>query len=48
MFIRPLVVSSQISYQILGGLRNQLRPDVYQDERHKWRDEEIPGGSGQF
>uniref|UniRef100_A0A1I7WZC1 Uncharacterized protein n=1 Tax=Heterorhabditis bacteriophora TaxID=37862 RepID=A0A1I7WZC1_HETBA len=33
---------------IIKCLRNQLRPDVYQDERHKWRDEEIPGGSGQF
>ncbi|RCN53519.1 ATG protein [Ancylostoma caninum] len=46
-FIRPLVVSTQIGYQLLGGLRAQLRPDVYQDERHKWKDEEVPGGSGQ-
>ncbi|WKY16337.1 hypothetical protein Q1695_001199 [Nippostrongylus brasiliensis] len=40
------VTSTQIGYQLLGGLRNQLRPDVYQDERHKWKNDEVPGGSG--
>ncbi|KAJ1355433.1 hypothetical protein KIN20_012830 [Parelaphostrongylus tenuis] len=45
--IRPLVAGTQIGYQLLGGLKAQLRPDVYQDERHKWKTEEVPGGSGQ-
>ncbi|VDM61936.1 unnamed protein product [Angiostrongylus costaricensis] len=45
--IRPLVAGTQIGYQLLGGLKAQLRPDVYQDERHKWKNEEVPGGSGQ-
>ncbi|VDL71480.1 unnamed protein product [Nippostrongylus brasiliensis] len=33
---------------LFSGLRNQLRPDVYQDERHKWKNDEVPGGSGQY
>ncbi|XGW33403.1 hypothetical protein V3C99_017658 [Haemonchus contortus] len=45
--IGPLVAGTQIGYQVLGGIRNQLRPDVYQDERHKWKNDEVPGGSGQ-
>ncbi|KJH43949.1 ATG protein [Dictyocaulus viviparus] len=40
--IRPLVAGTQIGYQLLGGLRAQLRPDVYQDECHKWKNEEVP------
>ncbi|KAK6060464.1 ATG protein [Cooperia oncophora] len=45
--IGPFVAGTQIGYQVLGGIRNQLRPDVYQDERHKWKNDEVPGGSGQ-
>ncbi|PAV90862.1 hypothetical protein WR25_01396 [Diploscapter pachys] len=45
--LRPLVLSTQVTHQLLGGLRNQLRPDIYEDERHKWRENEVPGGSGQ-
>lgn len=45
--IGQLVAGTQIGYQVLGGIRNQLRPDVYQDECHKWKNDEVPGGSGQ-
>ncbi|KAK6055356.1 hypothetical protein COOONC_07140 [Cooperia oncophora] len=43
--IGPFVAGTQIGYQVLGGIRNQLRP--YQDERHKWKNDEVPGDSGQ-
>ncbi|KAK5964964.1 hypothetical protein GCK32_006591 [Trichostrongylus colubriformis] len=45
--IGPFVAGTQIGYQVLGGIRNQLRPDVYQEERHKWKNEEVSGGSGE-
>lgn len=44
-FLGQFVMASQITYQLLGGLRNQMRPDIYQDEKRKWGDTDIPGGS---
>ncbi|CAD6188733.1 unnamed protein product [Caenorhabditis auriculariae] len=40
-FLGPIVMASQVTYQLLGGLRNQLRPDIYQDERRKWGEEDL-------
>ncbi|CAI5453924.1 unnamed protein product [Caenorhabditis angaria] len=45
-FLSPIVMASQVTYQLLGGLRNQLRPDVYRDERRKWGEDNVPGGIG--
>ncbi|CAI4225608.1 unnamed protein product [Auanema sp. JU1783] len=43
--LRPLVIGFQISFQLLGGIRNQLRPDIYKDECLKWEQEQnVPGG----
>lgn len=43
-FLGPIVMATQVTYQLLGGLRNQLRPDTYQDERRKWGEKDVPGG----
>ncbi|EGT43192.1 hypothetical protein CAEBREN_16840 [Caenorhabditis brenneri] len=43
-FLGPIVLATQVTYQLLGGLRNQLRPDTYQDERRKWGEKDVPGG----
>lgn len=37
--LRPLVVVSQATTHILGGLRNQLRPDSWREEQDKWKNE---------
>ncbi|CAJ0583993.1 unnamed protein product, partial [Mesorhabditis spiculigera] len=42
--LRPFMMTAQVTYQMLGGLRNQLRPDVYMEDIHKWKDAE-PGTS---
>lgn len=38
--VKPLILASQATSNVLGGLRNQLQPDFKQDEREKWRTEE--------
>lgn len=43
-FLGPVVMATQVTYQLLGGLRNQLRPDTYHDERRKWGEKDVPGG----
>ncbi|KAF8353789.1 atg-2 [Pristionchus pacificus] len=44
--LRPFVITSQIGYHLLGGLKNQLRPDQFHDEQHKWRNERDRAGTG--
>ncbi|GMT35409.1 hypothetical protein PFISCL1PPCAC_26706 [Pristionchus fissidentatus] len=44
--LRPFVITSQIGYNLLGGLKNQLRPDQFHDEQHKWRNERDRAGTG--
>ena len=34
---RPLIVATEATSNVLGGMRNQIRPDVRQDESQKWR-----------
>ncbi|KAF1768151.1 hypothetical protein GCK72_008113 [Caenorhabditis remanei] len=36
IFLSPLLSTTQMTSQLLGGLRNQLNPDTYQDELRKW------------
>ncbi|XP_006879228.1 PREDICTED: autophagy-related protein 2 homolog B [Elephantulus edwardii] len=38
--VRPLIVATEATSNVLGGMRNQIRPDVRQDESQKWRLEE--------
>lgn len=35
--IRPIVIGSQATIQVLAGMKNQLRPDDHQEEMDKWR-----------
>ncbi|XP_055335170.1 autophagy-related protein 2 homolog B-like isoform X2 [Paramacrobiotus metropolitanus] len=35
--VKPLILASQATSNVLGGLRNQLQPDIRQDELEKWR-----------
>ncbi|EDL18755.1 mCG1151, isoform CRA_b [Mus musculus] len=35
--VRPLIVATEATSNVLGGMRNQIRPDVRQDESQKWR-----------
>ncbi|KAF8382862.1 hypothetical protein PRIPAC_72004 [Pristionchus pacificus] len=44
--LRPFIIGSQIGYHFLGGIKNQLRPDQFHDEQHKWRNERDRAGTG--
>lgn len=35
--IRPIVIGSQATIQVLAGMKNQLRPEDHQEELDKWR-----------
>ncbi|XP_058511204.1 autophagy-related protein 2 homolog B [Ochotona princeps] len=35
--VKPLIVATEATANVLGGMRNQIRPDVRQDESQKWR-----------
>ncbi|XP_035869672.1 autophagy-related protein 2 homolog B isoform X2 [Phyllostomus discolor] len=35
--VKPLIVATEATSNVLGGMRNQMRPDVRQDESQKWR-----------
>ncbi|KAI1732177.1 autophagy-related protein 2 like protein B [Ditylenchus destructor] len=35
--IKPIVIASQATVHVLGGLKNQLRPDDHREELDKWR-----------
>ncbi|OQV11990.1 Autophagy-related protein 2-like protein A [Hypsibius exemplaris] len=38
--VKPLILASQATSNVLGGLRNQLQPENRQDEMEKWRTED--------
>ncbi|ETE68801.1 Autophagy-related protein 2-like B, partial [Ophiophagus hannah] len=38
--VKPLIVATEATSNVLGGMRNQIRPDVRQEESQKWRLEE--------
>uniref|UniRef100_A0A914GZH6 Autophagy-related protein 2 n=1 Tax=Globodera rostochiensis TaxID=31243 RepID=A0A914GZH6_GLORO len=35
--IKPFVIASKATSQVLGGLKNQLKPEDYREELRKWR-----------
>ncbi|XP_019408020.1 PREDICTED: autophagy-related protein 2 homolog B isoform X1 [Crocodylus porosus] len=35
--VKPLIVATEATSNVLGGMRNQIRPDVRQEESQKWR-----------
>ena len=37
--LRPLVLATQASNQVLGGLTNQLIPDARIEAKEKWKDD---------
>ncbi|KAK0409150.1 hypothetical protein QR680_004370 [Steinernema hermaphroditum] len=37
VIVRPVVCASQAAVQLLGGLRNQLKPDQHKADMSKWR-----------
>uniref|UniRef100_A0A8C5N3S7 Autophagy related 2B n=1 Tax=Leptobrachium leishanense TaxID=445787 RepID=A0A8C5N3S7_9ANUR len=38
--VKPLIVATEATSNVLGGMRNQIRPDVWEEESQKWRLEE--------
>lgn len=38
--VKPLIVATEATSNVLGGMRNQIRPDVREEESQKWRSEE--------
>jgi autophagy-related protein 2 len=36
--VRPLVLATQASHQVLGGVKNQLIPDARIEAKEKWKD----------
>ncbi|MEE6494448.1 hypothetical protein FKM82_017142 [Ascaphus truei] len=35
--VKPLIVATEATSNVLGGMRNQIRPDVRAEESQKWR-----------
>lgn len=38
--VRPLIVASEATSNLLGGMRNQIKPDARKEDFLKWRIEE--------
>ncbi|XP_037027616.1 autophagy-related protein 2 homolog B [Bradysia coprophila] len=38
--VRPIVLATQATTNVLGGVRNQLVPDARRDAKEKWKDDE--------
>lgn len=38
--VKPLIVASEATSNLLGGMRNQIKPDALKEESLKWRLEE--------
>ncbi|XP_018413862.1 PREDICTED: autophagy-related protein 2 homolog B [Nanorana parkeri] len=38
--VKPFIVATEATSNVLGGMRNQIRPDVREEESQKWRLEE--------
>ncbi|KAE9553911.1 hypothetical protein FO519_002900 [Halicephalobus sp. NKZ332] len=37
MVVKPIVIATQATMQVLGGLKSQLRPDSHREEIDKWK-----------
>lgn len=35
--VKPLIVATEATSNVLGGMRNQIHPDARQEESQKWR-----------
>lgn len=38
--VRPIVLATQATSNVLGGVRNQLLPDARRESKEKWKDDE--------
>lgn len=38
--VRPLIVASEATSNLLGGMRNQIKPDARKEDYLKWRTED--------
>ena len=37
--VQPVIIASEATSKVLGGMRNQLRPEAKKEDEEKWRDE---------
>lgn len=35
--VKPLIMATEATSNVLGGMRNQIHPDARQEESQKWR-----------
>lgn len=38
--VKPLIMATEATSNVLGGMRNQIHPDARQEESQKWKHEE--------
>ncbi|CAH2325246.1 autophagy-related 2 homolog A [Pelobates cultripes] len=38
--VKPFIVATEATSNLLGGMRNQIRPDAHKEDSQKWRSEE--------
>ncbi|XP_055987729.1 autophagy-related protein 2 homolog A [Sorex fumeus] len=38
--VKPLILATEATSSLLGGMRNQIRPDAHKDQALKWRSDE--------
>lgn len=38
--VKPFIVASEATSNLLGGMRNQIKPDAHKEESLKWRSED--------
>lgn len=38
--VKPIVLATQATTNVLGGVRNQLVPDARRDAKEKWKDDD--------
>lgn len=38
--VRPLILATEATSSLLGGMRNQILPDAHKDHTQKWRSDE--------
>lgn len=37
MAVKPIVIATQATMHVLGGIKSQLRPDSHREEIDKWK-----------
>lgn len=43
--VQPIILASAATSNVLGGMRNQLKPDAKREDEEKWRVQEDVSGS---